>query len=243
MRFHLFGKKTKRAKPLGKICAVIPAAGSSQRMGGENKLMMELGEIPVLMHTLLAFERSTCIDEIIISCREGDIVPYSELCKSFALEKVTKIVVGGQTRTESVLAGVKECGPEIAYIAVHDGARPLVTEQVISLAVDKAIETGAAAPGVPIKDSVKRVRKGRIVENVDRDSLVAIQTPQVFDKALLFAALTHAAEEHQTYTDDCAAVEALGMAVSVTQGSYENIKITTPEDILIGEAILTSREA
>lgn len=239
--FGFLSKKNTKSKKNGCVCAVIPAAGSSTRMGGENKLLLELNEIPVIIRTLFAFDNCDSIDDIIICCREEEIVLYGNLCKQYEINKVTKIVKGGANRTESVLNGVLECSPETAYVAVHDGARPLVTEQVIALAVDKAMETGAAAPIVQLKDSIKRIKNGKIIENVNRDAIVAVQTPQVFDKDLLKAALTKAIETGASFTDDCSAVEAIGMTVSVTQGSYENIKITTPEDILVAEALLLGR--
>lgn len=240
--FHFKSKKDKQKNPKGRVCAVIPAAGSSTRMGGQNKLLMEIDEVPVLVHTLSAFQNCSSIDEIIVCCREEEIVPYGNLCKTFGIDKVTKILQGGETRTRSVLNGVMECSPDTALVAIHDGARPLVTQEVITMAVEKARETGAAAPVVNLKDSIKRVADGIIRENIDRNSIVAVQTPQVFDKDLIKAALSKAVETNADFTDDCCAVEAIGMNVSITEGSYENIKITTPEDILIAEALLQGRK-
>ena len=223
------------------VCAVIPAAGSSSRMGGENKLLLELGGIPVLVRTVFAFERCPLIDEIVLACREQDIVPYGKLLAAYGLTKVTSIVRGGSTRAESVLAGVRACPEQAALVAVHDGARPLVTEEIIAQAVRAAAETGAAAPVVPIKDSVKRVENGKILADVPRAGIAAVQTPQVFRRALLTQALSEAVQAGRAPTDDCGAVEALGADVCATTGSYENIKITTPEDLAIGEAILGGR--
>ncbi len=224
------------------VCVVIPAAGSSRRMGGENKLMMELCDIPVLVRTVSAFERCDCIDCIVLTCREQDILPYGRLMRAYGFEKVKHIVRGGKTRTESVLAGVRACPEQARLVAVHDGARPLVTEEVIREAVTAAAQSGAAAPVVPLKDSIKRVEKGKILADVPRVAIAAVQTPQVFARALLLEALEAAEKSGQTFTDDCAAVEALGADVCATTGSYENIKITTPEDIAVGEAILRRRE-
>lgn len=234
--------KQKKENEENPVCVVIPAAGSSRRMGGENKLMMELCDIPVLVRTISAFERCDCIDWIILTCREQDIIPYGRLMRAYGFEKVKHIVRGGKTRTESVLAGVRACPEKARLVAVHDGARPLVTEEVIREAVTAAAQCGAAAPVVPLKDSIKRVEKGKILADVPRVAIAAVQTPQVFTRALLLEALEAAEKSGHTFTDDCAAVEALGADVCATTGSYENIKITTPEDIAVGEAILRRRE-
>lgn len=239
----MFGLKKARKTSEGEsVCAVIPAAGESRRMGGENKLLIELCDVPIIMRTLSAFERCEQIDEIVITCREVDIVPYSRLVKAYGFEKVKKIVRGGKSRTESVLAGVRACSEGTTLVAVHDGARPLVTDDVIVEAVLAAAEYGAAAPVTPLKDSIKRVEKGKILADVPRIAIAAVQTPQVFRYALIREALESAVHVEKQFTDDCAAVEALGADVHATTGSYENIKITTPEDVAIGEAILYRRE-
>lgn len=239
----MFGFGKNKIKPEGEyVCAVIPAAGESRRMGGENKLMLELCDVPVLMRTISAFERCEAIDEIVITCRELDIVPYGRLIRAYGFEKVKSIVRGGKSRTESVLAGVRACPEGTTLIAVHDGARPLVSDEVIVEAVQAAAECGAAAPVTPLKDSIKRVEQGKILADVPRVAIAAVQTPQVFRHALILEALECASKDERQFTDDCAAVEALGADVRATAGSYENIKITTPEDIAVGEAILRRRE-
>lgn len=223
------------------VSAVIPAAGSSSRMGGENKLLMELDGMPVLAWTLAAFERCPLVHEIVVTCREQDIVPYARLAEAFGFEKVTNIVRGGATRTESVLMGVRACDERAQLVAIHDGARPLVPDEVIADAIRAAAEHGAAAPVVPMKDSVKRVENGRIVCDVPRDTIAAVQTPQVFDRMRIAAALAEALAAGAVLTDDCAAAERAGLTVFATQGSYENIKITTPEDIAVAQAFLNRR--
>lgn len=233
--------KKKPEAPRGRVCAVIPAAGSSQRMGGANKLLLPLLDVPVLVRTLAVFARCEQIDEIIVTCREQDIVPYSKLVRAYDLSKVTSIVRGGRTRAESVLAGVRVCPEDTALVAVHDGARPLVTTEMIRETVLAAAEHGAAAPVVALKDSVKRVENGRIIADIPRETIAAAQTPQVFRRSLLEQALTEALQDGRAPTDDCAAVEALGVDVYTTAGSYENMKITTPEDIAMGETILAGR--
>lgn len=169
------------------------------------------------------------------------IVPAGQLCKDFALQKVRKLVVGGATRTQSVLAGVRETDPAADVIGVHDGARPFVTPEVLEQVILRAAECGAAAPAVPVHDTIKRAAGGLVEETLNREELFAVQTPQVFEPSLIKAALQKAAEEGAALTDDCAAVERLGMTVCLTRGSDENIKITTPADLNLGLGILNGR--
>lgn len=237
----MLGKRRKKTD-LPAVCAVIVAAGSSRRMGGENKLLLEIDGVPVLARTLSAFQKCAAIRDIVLVCREQDIMPYTELAKAFSIDKLCTVTRGGETRTESVLAGITAAPENAVLVAVHDGARPLVSEAVITEAVTTAAEYGAAAPVVPVKDSIKRIEDGNIAADVARDTLAAVQTPQVFRKDLLCRALTSAAERGYSFTDDCAAVESLGTIVKATHGSYQNIKITTPEDILVAEALLTRED-
>lgn len=227
-----------KRRKLPAVCAIIVAAGSSRRMGGENKLLLSLGGQPVLAHTLCAFQKCPAVRDIVLVCREEDILPYSELAQAFGVDKLRTVTRGGDTRTASVLAGVSASPEDSVLVAVHDGARPLVSEAVITEAIAAAAEHGAAAPVVPVKDSIKRIENGVIAADVPRDTLAAVQTPQVFRRELLLRALHQAAQSSRTYTDDCAAVEAIGQTVRATHGSYENIKITTPEDITVAEAFL-----
>ena len=239
----LIKRLRRKREPQGPRCAaVVPAAGSSRRMGGQDKILLPLDDIPVLMHTLRALSASERIQEIVVVTREDLIVPVGQLCRDCALDKVTKVLVGGATRSDSVLIGVEEVSGRAELIAVHDGARPLVTVEVIDAAIRKAAECGAAAPAVPVKDTVKRALDGVVVETPDRTQLFAVQTPQVFDSDLLLGALRRAVEDGAAITDDCGAVERIGMKVCLTEGSYENIKITTPADMLMAEAILHSRD-
>lgn len=222
-------------------CSVIlPAAGSSTRMG-QDKLLMPLGEVPMLLRTLWVLESCGFVREIIIATREDLIVPVGQLCREAGLQKVRKIVVGGDSRAESVLAGLREADPKAELIAIHDADRPLVTEEVIDRVIRKALERGAAAPAVPVKDTIKRAFDGVVDSTPERSELFAVQTPQVFEHGLILGALEKALTEGAVITDDCSAVERLGMPVHLTEGSYENIKLTTPEDILLAEAILERR--
>lgn len=233
----LFQKK----RPAGGCSAIIVAAGSARRMEGIDKMLAPLGELPVLVHTLSAFQDCDLVDEIVVVTREDLLVEVSRLCRDFSLDKVTKVIVGGAERMDSVRAGLREIRPDAQLAAIHDGARPLVPQQVLRQAIQRAAETGAAAPAVPVTDTVKRAEGDLAAETLDRSALRAVQTPQVFEAGLIRAALEKAAADGEALTDDCAAVERLGMRVSLTPGSRENFKITTPFDLLVGEAVLEAR--
>lgn len=227
----------------GPFCsAVIAAAGASSRMKGEDKLFSELCGVPVLARTLTAFQNEPCIDEIIIVTREESIEPIAELCRRYSITKAVKVVKGGEERIDSVLIGVNEVSPKAELIAVQDGARPLVTSEIIRDTMFKAQKFNAAAPAVPLNDTVKTVKDGFVTSTPDRAELRAVQTPQIFNAALLKGALTEAKKKGLKVTDDCSAVEAMGAAVYLTSGSFENIKITTPVDIAVAEAIIKRRE-
>ena len=237
----LFGKKENKADH--PFCSVIvAAAGSSRRMEGQNKLMLPLDGIPVLARTLLALDGSRLIDEIVVAVREEDLLPTGDLCRLYGVTKPVKIVRGGESRLDSVLAAAMECREDAVFLAVHDGARPLADPELIDRVVALAHRTNAAAPAVPVKDTIKVVRDGRVESTPDRALLRAVQTPQVFDAQLLRAALQSAQTLGAEITDDCAAVERLGKEVYLTEGSYENIKITTPEDMLLACELLRRRE-
>ena len=237
----LFGKKENKADH--PFCSVIvAAAGSSRRMEGQNKLMLPLDGIPVLARTLLALDGSRLIDEIVVAVREEDLLPTGDLCRLYGVTKPVKIVRGGESRLDSVLAAAMECREDAVFLAGHDGARPLADPELIDRVVALAHRTNAAAPAVPVKDTIKVVRDGRVESTPDRALLRAVQTPQVFDAQLLRAALQSAQTLGAEITDDCSAVERLGKEVYLTEGSYENIKITTPEDMLLACELLRRRE-
>ena len=240
---NIFGKLFSKDKREYPVCsAVVAAAGSSRRMGGGNKLLLPLDGIPVLVRTLRALEEATLVREIVVASREEDLLVIGDLCKTYGISKPVKIVCGGETRTASVLAATMECREDAAFIAVHDGARPLVTPELIDNVIRLAFRTNAAAPAVAVKDTIKAVEENKVVTTPDRDALRCIQTPQVFDAALLRAALQAAVAGEIPITDDCSAVERLGKEIYLTEGSYENIKITTPEDMALATAILERRE-
>ena len=235
----LFRRTPERTRPY--CAALIAAAGSSTRYGGENKLLQELGGIPVLARTLLAVDRAESIDEIVIAAREDELLTYAQLCKTFDLQKPVKVVLGGATRTESVLRAACEASPEAALLAVQDGARPLVTSALIDEVVLAAQQYHAAAPAIPVTDTVKVAVNGVVESTPERSKLFAVQTPQVFDAELLKAALQDALRANAALTDDCSSVERFGKEVHLTEGNAENIKITRPLDLIVAEAILQSR--
>ena len=238
----LLGRLFRRRREEELRCsAVVPAAGSSTRMG-QDKLLLPLGEQPVLLHTLRALALCPYITEIVVVTREELIVPIGQLCRDAALEKVRKVIVGGATRSHSVLAGLGELSPDAELAAIHDGARPLVSQAVLEAVIRRASECGAAAPAVPVKDTVKRARDGLVTATLDRAELRAVQTPQVFQVDLIKTALQKALEDGAELTDDCAAVERLGIGVALTEGDYCNLKLTTPEDLAVAEALLAWRE-
>ena len=233
----------KKVKKRPRCAALVAAAGSSSRMGGVNKLLEDLDGMPVLVRTLTALQRSELVDEIIIATREEEIVEISDLCHTYGISKCTKVVRGGESRVHSVMRAAVEAAPGTGFLAVQDGARPLVTPELIDRVIAAAVRCGAAAPAVPVKDTIKEVRDGGAVERtVDRGILRAVQTPQVFDAGLLKAALQDAVENSVPITDDCSAVERLGKVVFLVDGEEENLKITTPVDLILAEAILQARE-
>lgn len=233
------GKKKKNGMP---VCsAVVVAAGSSTRMGMD-KLLLPLGGVPVIVHTLKAVQSASSVDEIILVTREDLMVVMGQLCRDYALTKVTKVIRGGATRTQSVRLGTLEAARDAQVIAIHDGARPFVTAEVIEEAVARALETGAAAPAVPVKDTIKIAAGGVVERTPDRASLFAVQTPQVFEASLIRAALQKALDDGAELTDDCAAVERLGMKVALTAGDDRNFKLTTPADLMMAEGLLEGSE-
>ncbi len=220
--------------------AVVVAAGSSERMG-EDKLLMKLGPLPVLVRTLKALDDCKCVDELILVVREDRLQEMADLCREYGIHKIAKVVKGGRSRTESALAGVLQVRRGARLVLIHDGARPLVTEEIVWGAVHGAALYHCAAPAIPVTDTVKEAEDGVVTRTLDRDSLAAIQTPQVFDAEIIKAALTAAVRDGKEYTDDCAAAEAIGAPIHLTKGSPENIKITRPVDIPVAMSILESR--
>ena len=217
-----------------KTCgAVIVAAGSASRMGGIDKVMASLGGEPMIVRTVRAFQNSPQIDKIVIVTRQDLIQPIMDYCGGF--DKVQTVTVGGESRQESVEIGLSVLTADMEMVAVHDGARPLVTQEVIARTVRAAASSGAAAPAIPVKDTIKQVEGETIIVTPDRNCLRAGQTPQVFQVQLLKKALQKAKEDQAVVTDDCAAVERLGVTVRLVEGQERNLKVTTPMDLKIAE--------
>ena len=229
-------KVARKALPLKYCAAVIVAAGSASRMGGIDKVMAPLGGEPMIVRTVRTFQNCDAIREIVIVTREDLLVPIMDLCHGF--DKVRAVIVGGNSRDESVRKGLAALSAKTKLVAVQDGARPLVTWQVIDRAVRAANSYGAAAPAVAVKDTIKVVRGGIVAATPDRSALRAVQTPQVFDIDLLTGALAKAKQDGAAITDDCSAVERLGMSVKIVEGDECNINVTTPMDLKIAELLL-----
>ena len=217
--------------------AVILAAGSSTRMG-ENKQFISIGGVPVIMRSVLAFEKADEIMGIVIVAKSDDIPILQRLCDEYNITKLVDIVQGGDTRAISAKNGVARCG-SAEYIAIHDGARPLVTHALIKTTVEAARIHGAAIPGTPLKDTIKIIDTTRRVEATpERSGLVAVQTPQVFKTAVYKDALLKLGEKAEDLTDDAAILENAGYPVFVVSGEESNIKITTPSDVVLANSFL-----
>ena len=235
-----FTRPARKLLPLKTCGAVIVAAGNASRMGGIDKVMAEIKGEPMIRRTVRQFQDCDAISEIVIVTREDLILPITGLCKE--MPKVTAVVAGGKSRQESVHLGLNALSDKVKLAAIHDGARPLITWQVIDRAVRAANTYGAAAPAIPVKDTIKVVRGGIVIETPDRAGLQAVQTPQVFDFDLLRGALKKAEQDGAQVTDDCSAVERLGMSVKIVEGDERNIKVTTPMDLKIAEMLLEDME-
>ena len=219
------------------MTAVLVAAGSSTRMGFD-KLSFDLGGETVLERSVRAFDECPEVDElVIVTGASGENAQRAAArCK-----KPVRLVRGGSTRAESARSGVAAAHGRL--VAVHDAARPFVSQSVIADTIAAAARCGAAAPAVPVKDTIKTVAEdGAVTGTPDRSTLRAVQTPQVFEADLLKASLQSALENEVPVTDDCSAVERLGKVVYLIDGDEENLKITTPVDLVIAEAILAERE-
>ncbi len=226
----------RKALPLKYCGAVIVAGGSASRMQGVDKIMADLGGMPVIARTVQAFQDCEAVSEIVIAAREDQILPITQLCQAYP--KVTAVVRGGSSRQESVGLGLNALSKRVRLAAIHDGARPLASPQMIDRVIRAANTYGAAIPAVAVKDTVKTVSGGVVGETLNRDTLRAAQTPQVFDYDLLRGALKKAAEAGISVTDDASAVEQMGMTVKVVAGEERNIKITTPLDLKIAAMLL-----
>ena len=229
---------------MSKVTALVPAAGMGKRMGkAVAKQFLPLGGKPMLAHTLLAFQRSPEIDEIIPILSEEDMETcLRDVIEAFHLTKVKTLVVGGKERQDSVYNGIGKLEKDAAVVLVHDGVRPFVTHEMIRECVESARRGECVAVGVPLKDTVKEVdSKGIVRQTLEHSRLWAIQTPQAFPVKVLRKAYDESYKNKVYGTDDATLVERSGTKVRVLMGSYENIKITTPEDLMLAEEILKRR--
>ena len=229
-------KGIRKVLPLKYCGAVIVAAGTASRMGGIDKVMAPLRGEPLLLHSVREFQNCDAIREIVIVTREDLLMEVMSLCAGFS--KVRGVVVGGADRPASVQAGLNNLSDKVKLVAVHDGARPLITWQVIDRTVRAAHSYGAAARAIPVKDTIKIVKGGIVSSTPDRNTLQAVQTPQVFDLQLLKGALLKAQKDKTPITDDCSAVENMGMSVKIVEGDERNLKVTTPMDLKVAELLL-----
>ena len=236
--------KEQEERPEAFVSAIIVAAGQSRRMGGDtSKQFILIDGVPVIVRTLKAFEIAERIREVVIAARQEDIPQMYALIQDYEITKVKQIITGGETRQESVFRAIAQVDENADFLAIHDGARPLIRPQEIDLAVSAAVEHGAAALGVPVKDTVKQVdADGKIVDAPERSTLWAVQTPQVFSRALYLRAAEQAGEAAAQLTDDCQLIERTGAPVYLVRGAYANLKITTPEDVFAAEGILRATE-
>lgn len=224
---------------MGKVGGIILAAGKGERMGSPlNKVYLPLGEVPVILHSLRVFEQSDLVNTYVVAAAEEDLSYCSTLLSSYSLPKLAGVTAGGKIRQESVAAGLESLPEECDFVVVHDGARPLLTQEILEGAIQRAQESDAVVVAVPAKDTIKVVEGERIKATPDRSSLWMAQTPQVFSRSLLQKALDAARASGYQGTDDASLVERLGHRVDIYPGSQNNIKITTPEDIEIARALM-----
>lgn len=236
MNTNEISQKLRKALYVKNCGAVIVAAGTASRMGGIDKVMAELCGEPMILRTVRAFQESDVIRSIVIVTRQDLLEPIRQLCTG--MDKVCAVVEGGSSRQESVELGLCALPKETVLAAVHDGARPLISQAVIDRTVRAAHTYNAAAPAIPVKDTIKVAKGGIVAATPDRSKLRAVQTPQVFNLDLLKGALEKARQDNAEVTDDCSAVERLGMSVKLVEGDERNIKVTTPVDLKIAQLFL-----
>jgi len=220
--------------------AIIVAAGNSIRMG-KPKIFLDICGVPVITRSMLALQNAACVDEIVVAAKEADLSAITGLADFYRISKFRIAVTGGETRTESVINGTTAINKKAEYIMVHDAARPLVRPKRVDALCEMAYIKNAATLAVYAKDTIKRVDPhGKILETLPREQLMCVQTPQVFKSDIFLPAIKKAAEQHLVFTDDCSLLESMGETVYALAGDYDNIKITTPEDVAIAESILAS---
>jgi 2-C-methyl-D-erythritol 4-phosphate cytidylyltransferase len=224
--------------------AIVPAAGSGNRMGRDvSKQYLSLGGMPLLVHTLKVFEGCPLVDNVLVVVPPSDIeVVHNTILAPWKLKKVAGVIPGGKERQDSVRAGIEALDADTGIVIIHDAVRPFVTIELISQCIRAAGQEGAVTVGVPVKDTVKEVAPdGRVMRTCDRSLMWLTQTPQAFRRDIIESAHRAAVRDGFRGTDDTSLVERLGIAVRMIRGDYNNIKITTPEDLLFAEALLAAK--
>jgi len=228
-----------------KTAAIIPAGGSGKRMQGSlSKQYLLLNGIPILVHTLKVFQNSPMVHDIFLVVPSGDIEFVKQsIVHKYGISKVSRVLPGGQERQDSVKNGLDAVGDDYDIVIIHDGVRPFISEELVDLAILEATRDGAVTAGIPVKDTVKTVdQEGWIVETLSRDRLWLTQTPQAFKREVIKKAHMLASHDHYYGTDDAMLVERAGIHVKMISGSYDNIKVTTKEDLLLAEGIIKKKK-
>ncbi|MCC6674625.1 MAG: 2-C-methyl-D-erythritol 4-phosphate cytidylyltransferase [Thermomicrobiales bacterium] len=218
--------------------AIIVAAGSGQRFGDPGKSFTLVAGKPMAWWSLTAAAAAPSVDELVLVCGDHSLAAASTLVAKFATEKPIRIVLGGKRRQDSALAGVRATSDKVSVVSIHDAARPLVISALFDAVIAAAMEHGAAITAIPVSDTIKRIVDGRVRETIPRDDLVAVQTPQAFDKRQLLDAFEFAERDGATVTDEASLIEQMGGAVVVVPGAVTNIKITYPDDHAIAEMFM-----
>ena len=232
---------TKTADQNASVGVIIVAAGSASRMGGMNKILAPLMDKPTICHTVSAFNSHPLVSDIVLVTREDMVLDLQKLADEYGFLKVTDVITGGNCREESVKKGFERLikNKNIKTLLIHDGARPLISSEIINRVVNAVEEFSAVVPAVSVKDTIKKIGTlGRVEHTVDRENLVNIQTPQGFEVETFKTALEKAGQDLSHFTDDASIAEASGIPVYTVMGDYKNIKITTPEDVILAEAYL-----
>ena len=223
------------------LTAIIVAGGSSQRMGFD-KLLAPIAGKPVLAHSIAAFEQSNLVAAIILVARAERLSEYEKISESYGFQKISAVIPGGVRRQDSVRCGLDQLGKETQFVAVHDAARPLVSAELIGRLLELAREHGGAASAVPIVDTLKRVdQKHTVSGSVDRKNLFGVQTPQIFERALIEKAYKAVFDAGLEVTDEISAVERVGGKVVLLPNESPNFKITYPADLHLAEFLIRQR--
>lgn len=224
-----------------KISVLIPAAGQGMRMGTSvKKPYLMLGDKPILSRTIERFEQNSVIDEIIVIVDESDVTTCGEdVISPFNFRKIRELVAGGETRQVSVFNGIQALSDDIDFVVIHDGVRPFIDDDIIFRCLEASAECGASVAAVPVKETIKVANRNLFIDHTpERDLLWRVQTPQVFRYSLLVEAYNKAITDGIDAPDDASLVEKLGHPVKLVMGSYRNVKLTTPEDLLLAETLL-----